>query len=319
MSEATGLGNNGYKHKRSDSSATVRSPGDSQRPSGPAFIDYGTQLSLFVVFDKKTGWIRIADSAVGEVELPDDSYISALNQDLGNGFLSPRDTMGIGSHRIRAHLSFEHASLTKWVPPTQCELPVPKSSNNVNELETTRKVLFLTRGRKTHILPSPLPTNFAAYPSLAIITWKSPPRNIVPRLCEENGQRFLQLIAFGEDGVEVQEMSLNFIGRGKGKGKAKVEEVIRAEDDVVGDCGFLSFGGHWDRLSRWMDPTQMTRSKSTSSNMSTASYDSTATSVTLSQMKREEGVYAWWRKGVGDYRVFWVGGSTDHGAPFSKG
>jgi hypothetical protein len=36
-------------------------------------------------------------------------------------------------------------------------------------------------------------------------------------------------------------------------------------------------------------------------------------------MKREEGVYAWWKKGVGDYRVFWVGGSADHDVPFSKG
>lgn len=335
MSDVTGSSSSTW-HKRSDSANTVRYPGDgsSRSPSsGPGLqlINYGAQLSIFVVFDKKAGWIRIADSAVGEMELPDDSFISALNQNQGgngNNFLSPKDTLSVtmaaGTHRVRARLSFEHASPPKWIPPVHCELPVLRTGNNDSSvsnsipLETTRKVIFLTRGRKTHILPSPLPTNYATYPSLAIVTWKSPPRNVVPRVCEPDNTEetqdlppFLQLVGFGEDGLEVQEMSLNFISRGKGKGKATFEEVIRAEDDVIGECGFLASGGHWDQVSRLMDPTRMTRSNSTSSDMSGSSYDSVGTSVIVSRLKREEGMYGWWRKGARDYRVFWVGGSPD--------
>ncbi|KXN89492.1 hypothetical protein AN958_05654 [Leucoagaricus sp. SymC.cos] len=293
MSDVTGGGNTSSWHKRTDSANTIRDNFSRSPPSGLSghLINYGPQLSLFVVFDKKAGWIRIADSAVGEMELPDDS----------------------------SRLSFEHTSPPKWVLPVRCELPVPGPSTSVSgamPVETTRKVIFLTRGRKTHILPSPLPTNYATYPSLAIITWKSPPRHVTPRVCEPDDSDeaqdlppFLQLVAFGEDGIEVQEMSLNFISRGKGKGKATFEEVVRAEDDVIGECGFLATGGHWDQISRLIDPSRMTRTNSTSSDMSSASFDSVGTSVIVSQLKRQEGIYGWWKKGVGDFRVFWVGGS----------
>ena len=40
---------------------------------GPESYRYPTQLSLFVIFEKKAGLIRIADSAVGEVELYEES------------------------------------------------------------------------------------------------------------------------------------------------------------------------------------------------------------------------------------------------------
>ncbi|KAJ3576248.1 hypothetical protein NP233_g562 [Leucocoprinus birnbaumii] len=326
MSDVTG-GSSSGKHKRADSTSTVRDNFSRSPPAGSsaALINYGPQLSLFVVFDKKAGWIRIADSAVGEMELPDDSYISTLNQNSsGSQFLNPRDslsaTVAASTHRVRARLSFEHASPPKWILPVRCELPVPNTgASGAVATEITRKVIFLTRGRKTHILPSPLPTNYAAYPSLAIITWKSPPRQVLPRVCDPDNSDdtqdlppFLQLVAFGEDGIEVQEMSLNFISRGKGKGKATFEEVIRAEDDVIGDCGFLASGGHWDQVSRLMDSTRMTRTSSTSSNTSSASYDSVGTSVIVSRLRREEGLYGWWKKGAGDFRIFWVGGSPDH-------
>ncbi|KAF9450172.1 hypothetical protein P691DRAFT_726586 [Macrolepiota fuliginosa MF-IS2] len=320
VSDITGSGSGG-RHKRADSTNTIRYDGFSRSPPAtamPSIINYGPQLSLFVIFDKKAGWIRIADSAVGEMELPDDSYVSALNQNQGGGFLSARDTLSAtvaaGSHRVRARLSFEHAAPPKWILPARCELPIPAPTNS---LETTRKVIFLTRGRKTHILPSPLPTNYATYPSLAIITWRSPPRHVTPRVCEPDNSNepgdlppFLQLVAFGEEGLEVQEMSLNFISRGKGKGKATYEEVVRAEDDVIGDCGYLAMGGHWDQVSRLMDPAGLERSNSSSSEMSSASYDSVGTSVIMSRLKREEGIYGWWKKGSGDFRVFWVGGSA---------
>jgi len=274
---------------------------------------------LFVVFDKKAGWIRIADSAVGEIELPDDSFVSALNQDPGGGqFLNPRDSpiVAANTHRIRTRLSFEYASPPKWILPVRCELPVPGLSTGVPRViptETTRNVIFLTRGRKTHIFPWPLPSNYAAYPSLAIITWKSPPQHISPRLCKKNltdAPPFLQLVALGKDGIEVQEMSLNFMNRGKGKGKMTYEEVVRAEDDVIGECGFLATGGHWDQINHLMNSSSpITRVESTSSNVSSDSYDSVDTLVMVSQRRRQEGLYGWWKKGGGDFRIFWVGGS----------
>lgn len=334
MSDVTGSSSNvNAWHKRSDSSNTIRYDTSSRSPPSaatPSIIDYGSQLSLFVIFDKKASWIRIADSAVGEMELPDDSYVSPLNQNPGgsNSFFSARDTLSTsvaaGTHRVRARLSFEHASPPKWILPVRCELPIPGPGNNYRiSSDTTRKVMFLTRGRKTHILPSPLPTNYAAYPSLAIVTWKSPPKHVAPRVCEPDNTNetqdlapFLQLVAFGEDGLEVQEMSLNFMSRGKGKGKGKAtyEEVIHAEDDVIGECGFLAMGGHWDQVSRLMGPEGLTRSSSTSSDMSSTSFDSVGTSVIMSRLKREEGIYGWWKKGAGDYRVFWVGGSSESNA-----
>jgi hypothetical protein len=331
MSDVTGGSSSSSSsswHKRTDSISTLHdtSPLSPAPGSSTPVINYGPQLSLFVVFDKKAGWIRIADSAVGEMDLPDDSYISTLNQNPGgNSFLSTRDSLSttVAAHRVRSRLSFEHAAPPRWILPVRSELPVPGSRTNHGNInggipvEMTRKVIFLTRGRKTHILPSPLPINFATYPSLAIVTWKSPPRHISPRVCEPDHSDetqdlplFLQLVAFGEDGIEVQEMTLNFLSRGKGKGKATFEEVVRAEDDVIGDCGFLATGGHWDQVSRLIDPSRLSRTTSTASDMSSATYDSIGTSVFMSRHRQEEGVYGWWNKGAGDFRVFWVGGSS---------
>lgn len=313
LSDVTGGNRTNNWHKRADSTSTLRYAGDSRSPPSafPPVINYGPQLSLFVVFDKKASWIRLVDSAVGEMDLPEDGYVSSLNQTGGSGNSFLGDTLAAGSQQVRSRLSFEHLSPPKWILPVQCELPVPGANHNGPPSEATRKVVFLTRGRKTHILPSPLPTNYAAYPSLAIVTWKSPPRNVVSRVCERSSRDeapFLQLVALGEDGLEVQEMSLNFISRGKGKGKATYEEVRRAEDDAIGMCGFLTTGGHWDQVSRLMCPDGLTRTSSTSSD---ASYDSVGTSVIESRLEREKGMYAWWKKGAGDYRVFWVGGSAE--------
>lgn len=318
LSDVTG--SSGAWHRRGESTSTVRDGISRSSPTGSSapLINYGPQLSLFVVFDKKAGWIRIVDSAVGEMELPDDSYVSALNQDVeGSQFLNS-PTVVASAHRVRARLSFEHTSLPKWILPVRCELPVPGSSTGVGGVlptEVTRNVIFLTRGHKTHILPWPLPSNYAVYPSLAIITWKSSPRHISPRLCDSeeltDAPPFLQIVAFGEDGIEVQEMSLNFISRGKGKGKVTYEEVVRAEDDVIGKCGFLATGGHWDQIDRLMDSSRIAHMYSTSSNASSDSCDSADTSVIMSRRKRREGLYGWWKKGGGDFRVFWVGGSPD--------
>ncbi|GAW04436.1 hypothetical protein LENED_006225 [Lentinula edodes] len=73
---ARSFSDSGYKasssHRRTDSSITSR---DAHRLSSTSAmtVTYGTQLSIFVIFDKKSGWIRLADSAVGEVDLHDDN------------------------------------------------------------------------------------------------------------------------------------------------------------------------------------------------------------------------------------------------------
>jgi hypothetical protein len=118
----------------------------------------------------------------------------------------------------------------------------------------------------------------------------------------------MQLIAFGgENGLEVQEISLSFLG----KGKARMEESVHVEEDFGGDSGYLCSGGHWDAsdLRLHLPPQTIGRTSSTSSAMSGFSVGSVESTVLMEKLKREEGIYGWYRKGVEDWRVFWVGGS----------
>jgi len=117
---------------------------------------------------------------------------------------------------------------------------------------------------------------------------------------------YLQLIAWGEDGVEVQEISFGFLTKGKGK----PEESRKGHADVGGTTGFLCIGGHWDKPNYpYQKPYPLSRSYSGSSDMTSTSFDSMATEDIVNRMQMEEGVYGWYRKDVEDWRVFWVGGS----------
>jgi hypothetical protein len=123
---------------------------------------------------------------------------------------------------------------------------------------------------------------------------------------------YLQLVALGEDGVDVQEISLEFLR--SGRNKARAEEVRKGQADVGSATGFLCVGGHWDRPNYpYQQAYPLSRSHSRSSDMSGTSFDSVATEDIVSRMRMEEGVYGWCRKGVEDWRVFWVGGSTASG------
>jgi hypothetical protein len=263
-------------------------------------LDYGTHLSLFVVFDKKAGWIRLADSAVGELELYDG----------GNGHLLRHGDSIKSRSRISVegiHSQHHHHVVAKWIPPIHCELPLP------DEPGVTSKVYLLTWGRQTHIVPAPFR---CSSPPLYALLWHSAPISISARICQpnlddQNTSPFLQVIAFGgENGLEVQEISLSFLG--KGKRKANLEEPVRrAERDFGGgDIGFLCSGGHWDASDHKfrLPPQVLARSYSTSSGMS---FDSVESTDLIEQLKREEGIYGWYRKDAEDWRVFWVGGSSD--------
>jgi hypothetical protein len=289
-------------HKRANSTSTLRGMTERARRSSASSItlDYGTHLCLFVVFDKKAGWIRLADSAVGELELYDVGNSHPLRH--RDSAKSSRSKMSVeGTH----HHHHNHV-VAKWIPPIHCELPLS------NEPGVTSKVYLLTWGRQTHIVHSPLRCS-SSHPPLHALLWHSAPTTISVRLCQpfldEHSSPFLQIVAFGgENGLEVQEISLSFLG--KGKRKADLEESVRAEEDFGGDIGSLYSGGHWDASDPrfHLSPQALGRSSSTSSGMS---FDSLESSDLIEKLKREEGIYGWYRKGLEDWRVFWVGGSGD--------
>jgi hypothetical protein len=273
-------------------SADILHPVRSTKAVRSATLGYNIQLSLFVIFDKKAGLIRVADSAVGEVELANDG---ALSPDV----LRPRELSSSSGSR-RSRLSDIHGK-GPWLLPTRLDLPATTSGR---QSTLPRTVYFLTRGKQTHILPSPLPATISTVPPLLTLTWESQPSSITPRVCDpcENGaSALLQLVALGEDGVEVLEISLSFLNRGKGKARAEVP--VRASLDI--SAGFLCTGGHWHRPNY---SPQLTRSHSVASDISFGSLD---TDELASKLQQEQGVYGWCQKDVRDWRIFWVGGSGE--------
>jgi hypothetical protein len=282
------------RHKRSDSNSSIRKR-TSSAPSLPSnsALTYDPQLSLFVIFEKKAGWIRLVDSAVGEVELYDKGVHTSPQ--LTHSTLSPT------SRRQKSSFSIpEKETKGVWVPPERIELPLPPSSHNHRPSKT---VHILTRGRYSHIVPSPRPASLSASSPLYIASWESIPFHITARLCTKGeGDSFLQLVALGEDGVEVQELSLSFLN--KGKGKARAEEVRRSQVDVGGSAGVLCGGGHWHR-PRF---AQLSRTDSIASE---TSFDILSSEEIAAKLQVEQGIYGWCRKGLEDWRVFWVGGDGE--------
>ncbi|KZW04141.1 hypothetical protein EXIGLDRAFT_16516 [Exidia glandulosa HHB12029] len=273
------------------------SPQTSGRPRSSSTTKGVPQLGLFVTFDKKAGLIRIADAAVSELELWDDPAADGSN------------VSGHASFR-RSLVSFEGLGFGRdgrgaaWLPLTSVSLPALNGASATPLMET---VYLLSRNKSTHILPSPLPVPLSAKAPLHILRWIMQPTHVRARVCRPSPATgkppFLQVIAFGEDGVEVQELTLDALLSGgvdvKGKGKAK-SMTIRAQADVGGPAGFLCVGGQWH------DPLgfgyNMHRSDSVSS---------VASSEVIAQRTSEQGLYAWSMKGWEDYRVFWLGGDVD--------
>ena len=267
---------------------TSESSRDRRVPPSPN-PDYGSQLSLFVVFEKKAGLIRLADSAVGEVEL----YEEGMRDSASPITTSPR--------RPKSSLEafgFARDPKGQWLAPVHAELPLPPSPSGHSR---TRGVYFVTRGRQTHILDCPLLTPISNCPPLKVLTWLSPPNTIAQRVCSApDGRDFLQLVGFGEFGLEVQELSLSFLaGKASDKGKSRVvtEELLRAQADVGGDAGFLCEGGQWHKPLRYLSRSD-----------SVSSYDSMNTLSVSDRTNPEVGFYGWCRKDAQDWRVIWLGG-----------
>lgn len=256
------------------------------------------QLALFVTFEKKAGLIRVSDSSVGEIEL----WESPSHSRRASGQFASTLRLSIGSFES---LSLNKESKGLWVPPAEVNFPSdmlrggPRTRAGTDDGVT---VYLLTRGKTTHVLPSPLPIPLASLPPLKIIKWDSAPTRIVPRACQKRatGEPIMQVIAFSEDGVEVQEHTLGFLdASARHKGKAR-DEIVAVHADVgPGGAGFLCKGGHWSEQAR---ARPLLRQSSTSS---------VDTIDLVARRLREQGIYAWTQKGIQDWRVFWLGGSAE--------
>lgn len=246
-------------------------PRDHGRPVSPV-IDYGAQPSLFVVFEKKAGLIRLNDSFVGEVELSDETLTSPIGT-------SPRRSF------VR-----EHKAL--WLPPIFADIPT---------LTGSMPTYLLTRGKQTHIVKAPLSIPLSATPPLAVVNWRNLPSQISHRVCSPYREPpYLQLVGFGQSGIEVQEIPLTYIYGGKGK--AKRTEPICAQIDIGGDVGFLCRGGQWN--------------KTLSSLFRSDSFMSYNSSGTIRREMDEKGFYGWLRRDLEDWRVFWIGDSGNSNEGF---
>ena len=263
---------------------------------GPDGFRYPTQLSLFVIFEKKAGLIRIADSAVGEVELYEES--GGLQQLLNSPAMARRSRASWDGRGFAKELK------GVWVPPVKFDLPSAVGASR----PIAQSMYVLTRGRISHIVPHPLPPSVSATPPYRVLVWSSQPASISCRVCTpardgESPPPFLQVVAFGEGGIEVQEVALSSLFQVERKGKRRDDEPVRASVDIGGDTGYLCIGGHWSRPF-----FALTRSASVESYDSGVSGWSDHTAL-AERLRAHQGIYGWVRKGMEDWRVFWVGGT----------
>lgn len=92
--------------------------------------------------------------------------------------------------------------------------------------------------------------------------------------------------------------------KGKGRSVASPYDSMRAEEDLGGETGYLSYGGNWDRVEELYGGAPVLERQNSDSSFSSLGSDAVA-----NMLRDEAGMYGWCRKGSGDYRIFWVGGS----------
>jgi hypothetical protein len=323
-----------------------------QRPSSSAATVLNPQLSLFVVFEKKVGIIRIVNSAVGEVAFFEEPPTLTARDSISASTCSAPPssstlTPGGGLPGRRSRTSLDGFGLAKdnnrgaWTLPAKLDLPESDSSPTVSTLvdgwdgeSHPRSIYLVTRGKQSFALRCPLPANMHATVPLLTFHWRSPPSFVMPRVVDieyggnaasatSDGRsiseysmttlvvpqqcRMLQLTAFNEDGLEIQEIILSSLFRREGP-RVVVEEGVPvvASEVVLGETGFLTRGGHWDRP--YDSPVDLSRSYSVRSGVS---MNTMATEEVVSRLESNQGTYGWQRKGVEDWRVFWIGGMGD--------
>jgi hypothetical protein len=326
------------------------------------------QLSLFVVFEKKVGLIRIVNSAVGEVVLFEEPATYSSRDSFAassSSSLSPTGFASLSGRRSRT--SLDGFGLAKdnrgaWTLPAKLDLPTgsissPSTSagggggggsgggtassasspgSPEDTMQPPQSIYIVTRGKQSFALPCPLPANLQLTPPLQTFSWRSPPTFVTARVIDldyggtggrwgggggsefSHGSspatpatvptrvRVLQLTAFNEDGLEILETPLSSLVFGSGKERARAAEEPVVAEVVIGDTGFLCDGGHWHRP--YDAPLDLTRSQSVRSAMS---FDSMATADIISRLESDQGTYGWQRKGMEDWRVFWIGGTGE--------
>jgi hypothetical protein len=329
-----------------------------QRPSSLATTVLNPLLSLFVVFEKKVGLIRIVNSAVGEVAFFEEPAANPSRDSLApspsfstSSSLSPGGLASLSGRRSRT--SVDGFGLAKdsnrgaWTVPAKLDFPAsvssPSTSSVASPATTTtlvdawdgetqpQSIYLVTRGKQSFALRCPLPANMHATVPLLTFHWRAPPAYVVPRVIEvEYGGvgaaggagasdssstamatamaprrcHVLQLTAFNEDGLEIQETFLSSVF---GKERARLtEDAVVSSEVVLGETGFLSRGGHWHRP--YDAPIDLSRSYSMRSGVSV---DTMATEEVVSQLELNQGTYGWQRRGLEDWRVFWIGGTGE--------
>lgn len=337
-----------------------------QRPSSFAATVLNPQLSLFVVFEKKVGLIRIVNSAVGEVAFLEETTTLTARDSLSySPSLSSSSTMTPGGLASlsgrRSRTSLDGFGLAKdnyrgaWALPTKLDLPLdpnptPTTATTVVDVWDTepqpRSIYLVTRGKQSFALRCPLPANMHATVPLLTFHWRSPPSFVVPRVVDieyggsgagasasasasasaaDDGRsiseysvsstimvpqrcRMLQLTAFNEDGLEIQEIVLSSLFNKERSRSRVVEEgvPIVSSEVVLGETGFLTRGGHWDRP--YDSPVDLSRSYTVRSGVSV---NTMATEEVVTQLETNQGTYGWQRRGLEDWRVFWIGGMGD--------
>ncbi|KAF8558714.1 hypothetical protein OG21DRAFT_1481048 [Imleria badia] len=293
-----------------------------------ANLTYSAQMAVFVVFEKKAGVIRIADAAVTEVEMYDTGSTSNSGS---SSFMPAKDSLSVGgsvgSRRSRTSIDFMAFKEAKgsWILPSLVDLPAAQLPGG--DLTAEKSVYVLTRGKHTHIVPAPLPAFIQQTPPIHALVWASTPSSVNARVCVPQAARtksqpdahpFLQLIAFSEEGIEVEEIPLAALGCGgsaKGKGKGVAFAEPRRGQSFIGETGLLAYGGHWHRLPSEITAPVLERTDSTAS---ARSFESVQTEEVVKRLKAEAGVYGWIRKSVEDWRVFWVGGDTREGGGYDE-
>ncbi|KAF6761980.1 hypothetical protein DFP72DRAFT_877649 [Ephemerocybe angulata] len=287
--------NKASRHRRGESSSSRHGSEQPRGDGSPNAVSYGVHLCIFVVFDKKAG----------EFELRDDGGLS-------HPPMSARDSLSPGGslsgRSARARLSFEiRESAAKWILPAQCEVPV--TDPHTNSI-VQRPILFLTRGRRTHLVHSPLSTKLAAVPPLHVIHWRNTPKQVSARVCHPSrgslaSARYpLNQAPFLQVGLEIYETSLSALWDGGGSGKGK-RKVVNYEFSTRG--GRSGRGrGNWDQADELYS-----KGLERMDSVSGASFSTVETGDLFTLLKQEAGMYGWCQKGLEDYRIFWVGGTYD--------
>jgi hypothetical protein len=322
-----------------------------QPPSSFATTVFNPQLSLFVVFEKKVGLIRIINSAVGEIAFFEEPSTIPTRESLAyspsfspstSSSLTPGGLSSLSGRRSRTSLDgfglAKDSNRGAWTLPAKLDFhgsisTPPSAATPIDAWDTAetqpQSIYLVTRGKQSFALRCPLPANMHATVPLLTFHWRSPPTYVVPRVIDVDygvgvggGESstatamamaiaarqctVLQLTAFSEDGLEIQETSVSTLfekDRTATSPPRLADESVISSEVVLGETGFLCRGGHWNRP--YDAPLDLNRSYSVRSG---ASVDTMATEEVVSQLELSQGMYGWQRKGLEDWRVFWIGG-----------